>query len=53
MFRERQRLINGGQGPDKEPVASISGTAVVTVEGAASSSHVQPSGNVVPVHGFE
>lgn len=53
MFRERQRLINGGQGLDKEPVASMSGTAVATVESGPSSSHAQVSSNVVPVHGFE
>ena len=54
MFRERQRLINGGQGLDKEPAASMSG-AVATVESGPSSSHaqVEVSGNVVPVHGFE
>lgn len=53
MFRERQRLINGGQGPDKEPTANVSGTAVATIESGASSSQAHPSGNVVPVHGFQ
>lgn len=50
MFRERQRLINGGQGPDKEPTASGS-TTVATVETVSSSA--PPPQNVVPVNGFE
>lgn len=53
MFRERQRLINGGQGPDKEPVPSISGTTVATIEAGASSSNAQGTDVVVPDHGFD
>ncbi|KAK3922964.1 Transmembrane protein 179 [Frankliniella fusca] len=53
MFRERQRLINGGQGPDKEPIPSVSGTAVATIETGNTSSHVEASESVVPVDDFE
>ena len=53
MFRERQRLINGGQGFDKDTMPRT-GDGVATVEGEPSSSGMRApvSSNVEPVHGF-